>query len=391
MQSEQRFSRAVVVILDSLGIGELPDAAAFGDAGAATLQHIAEAVPGFSLPNLERMGLGRIAPIVGVPPAQNPSGYGGKMAERSVGKDTTTGHWELAGLVVKEAFSLFPHGFPPEIVEPFVARTGRGILGNKTASGTQILDELGEEHLRTGKWILYTSADSVFQLAAHEQKIPLEELYQACRQARALLDPYRVGRVIARPFVGQPGAFERTYNRHDFSFLPDGPTVLDALVAQGIEVTGVGKIPDIFAGVGISRSLPTHGNADGMAQTEALIDKGVEGLIFTNLVDFDMNYGHRRDPQGYARALEGFDRWLPSLLLKLGPQDLLIVTADHGCDPTYLAHTDHTREYVPVLVFSPRFSRGGDLGVRSSFADVAATLAAALGVPWNGPGTSLLP
>ena len=391
MPDEQRFSRAVVVVLDSLGIGELPDAAAFGDPGAATLQHIAQAVPGLALPCLEKMGLGRIAPIAGVGAVATPTGFCGRMAELSVGKDTTTGHWELAGLVVREPFSLFPHGFPPEIVDPFVEQTGRGILGNKTASGIQILDELGEEHLRTGQWILYTSADSVFQLAAHEQKISLAELYAACQKARALLDRYRVGRVIARPFVGPPGKFERTYNRHDFSFLPDGPTVLGALVQQGIEVTGVGKISDIFSGQGITRSLPTRGNQDGMAQTEGLIDQGVEGLIFINLVDFDMNFGHRRDPQGYARALEAFDRWLPRLLTRLGPGELLIICADHGCDPTYLAHTDHTREYVPVLMFSPRWTIGGDLGVRQSFADVAATLAEALGAPWAGPGTSLLP
>jgi phosphopentomutase len=383
--------RAVVLVIDSAGIGALPDAAAYGDAGAATWQHVAEAVGGLRCPALEALGLGRVAPIQGLARVPAPAGFCGKLSEVSPGKDTTTGHWELMGLELERPFSVFPQGFPVEIVEPFVARTGRGVLGNKAASGTAILEELGAEHLRTGKWILYTSADSVFQLAAHEEKIPLDELYRACRQARELLDAHRVGRVIARPFVGAPGAFQRTYHRHDFSMKPDRPTVLDRLAEAGAPVVGVGKISDIFAGVGVPRNVGSEGNADGLAKTRALLGEVERGLVFANYVDTDMVYGHRRDPIGYARALEEFDAALPGLQAALRPDDLLLITADHGCDPSFRAHTDHTREYVPLVAWSPALRHGGDLGVRQSFADVGATVADFLGVAWGGPGRSILP
>ncbi len=381
----------MVLVIDSAGIGALPDAADYGDAGAATWQNTAEAVGGLRCPHLERLGLGRVAPIRGLSAAPAPTGFAGKLAEVSPGKDTTTGHWELMGVELARAFSVFPQGFPAEIVEPFVARTGRGVLGNKAASGTAILDELGAEQLRTGKWILYTSADSVFQLAAHEEKIPLEELYRACRLARELLDAHRVGRVIARPFVGVPGAFKRTYHRHDFSMKPDRPTVLDRLGEAGVPVVGVGKISDIFAGVGVPRNVGSEGNADGLRKTLALLGELQRGLLFVNYVDTDMVYGHRRDAAGYARALEEIDAALPGIQAALGPDDLLLITADHGCDPTFRAHTDHTREYVPLVAWSPALGRGGDLGVRRGFADVGATVADFLGVAWGGPGRSILP
>ncbi|NMB73822.1 MAG: phosphopentomutase [Myxococcales bacterium] len=382
--------RVVVIVLDSAGIGELPDAGAYGDGGAATLPNLARAVGGLTLPHLAALGLGRIAPIAGVSVAARPEGWFGKMAERSPGKDTTTGHWELMGLVLAEPFATFPKGFPEEIVREFSRRTGRGVLGNKAASGTAIIDELGREHQRTGQWIVYTSADSVFQVAAHEETIPLEELYRACRAAREFLDAYRVGRVIARPFVGAPGAYRRTYHRHDFSMKPTGPTVLDALRQAGVPVWGVGKIGDIFAGQGVERSEPTEGNASGIEKTLKLLDELSRGLLFVNLVDFDMTFGHRRDAAGYARALVDFDAALPRIQERLRPGDLLLITADHGCDPTFAAHTDHTREYVPLVAWRPR-GGGGELGVRRSFADLGATVAEALGVPWAGPGESFFP
>ena len=379
------------MVLDSVGVGALPDADEYGDAGAATLPHAAEAAGGLSLPNLEKLGLGCIVPIAGVSPVDKPLGYHGKMAEMSKGKDTTSGHWELMGLIVEEPFSVFPDGFPLEIVDPFVQATGRGILGNKPASGTQIVEELGEEHLRTGSWILYTSADSVFQLAAHEERVPLDELYQACQTARPQLNPWRVGRVIARPFVGQPGSFHRTYNRHDYSMAPDGPIVLEALQQAGIQVTGVGKIRDIYAGVGVDNSITTEGNQDGLDRLATLLDERTTGLVFANLIDFDMRFGHRRNPSGYTHSLEEFDQGLQRLMERMTADDLLLITADHGCDPTFTAHTDHTREYVPVIMWSPRFKAGGDLGARETFADLGATVADALGAEWYGPGRSFLP
>jgi phosphopentomutase len=388
---EKKQRRVVVVVLDSAGIGELPDAASYGDVGAATLQHTAQAVGGLTVPHLEALGLGNIAPIAGVAAVPAPQGYVGKMAEVSLGKDTTTGHWELMGLIIKNAFRTFPFGFPAELIEKFVAATGHGVLGNKTASGTAIIDELGAEHLATGKWILYTSADSVFQLAAHEEKIPLAELYKACETARELANPWRIGRVIARPFVGKPGSFFRTPHRHDYSMLPTGPTVLTALESAGIPVVGIGKIHDIYAGVGVSRSYSMRDNADGLARSLALVSELKYGLLMVNLVDFDMQFGHRRDASGYARALQEFDQALPRIMAALEQEDLLVLTADHGCDPTFTAHTDHTREYVPLVVWSPSLRTGGSLGIRACFADVGATVAAAFGVDWHGAGKSFLP
>ncbi len=391
MAEDSKFERVVVIVLDSAGIGEMPDAGKYGDSGAATFQHTAAAVGGLSMPVMQSLGLGRIAEIAGVDRVALPRGLCGKLSEVSAGKDTTTGHWEMMGLPVNQAFPVFPQGFPEEIVEPFVRMSGRGVLGNRPESGTKIIEELGAEHLETGKWILYTSADSVFQLAAHEEKIPLDELYSACRQARELLDTYRVGRVIARPFVGKPGAFERTYNRHDFSMAPFGPTVLTALEQAGVDVVGVGKIKDIYAGVGVTRAIVTSGNLDGMRQIAELLSDVERGLIFANLVDFDMRFGHRRNPKGYASALEEFDQALGPIMEKLEARDLLMLTADHGCDPTFTAHTDHTREFVPLIAWSPAFEAGADLGTRDTFADLGATVAWALGVEWDGPGSSCLP
>ncbi|CAH1210398.1 Phosphopentomutase [Paenibacillus plantiphilus] len=382
------FDRIAVIVLDSVGIGEMPDAASFGDAGSHTIGHILKRVPTLQLPNLRRWGIDRIAPLGNWMPGQNSAAaHYGKMAEASVGKDTMTGHWEIAGLKVSVPFRTFPDGFPQELLAAFEARTGRGVLGNKPASGTEILDELGEEQIRTGKWIVYTSADSVFQIAAHEEVIPLEELYEACRVARELTldDRYAVGRVIARPYIGAPGGFKRTPNRHDYAVSPPQPTVLNSLQNGGFDVIAVGKIGDIFSMEGITESLPTKSNADGIEQTAQALARPFKGLLFTNLVDFDSLYGHRRDPIGYGEALEEFDRAMPELERLIGERDLLIITADHGNDPIHRG-TDHTREYVPLLVYSPSFTAQGSLGVRSTFADIAATIAHNFGVnpPENG-------
>ncbi|MBW5446713.1 phosphopentomutase [Cohnella sp. CFH 77786] len=370
------FERIAVIVLDSVGIGELPDASQYGDAGAHTLGHIAQAVPGVSLPHMRKLGLANIAPIADWKADPAPTGHYGKMAEVSAGKDTMTGHWELMGLRIETPFRTFPDGFPPALIEAFEQETGRRVIGNKAASGTEILDELGEEQMKTGAWIVYTSADSVFQLAAHEEIIPLEELYDACRIARRLTmkEEFSVGRVIARPYVGQPGAFKRTANRHDYAVKPPKPTVLNALKEAGRDVIAVGKINDIFDGEGITRAIPTKSNAHGIETTLQELKRPFHGLLFTNLVDFDSLYGHRRDPEGYARALEEFDRAVPELLAALSERDLLVITADHGNDPTH-AGTDHTREYVPLLACSPAFSRPGDLGTLATYADLAATIA----------------
>ncbi|HVM36072.1 MAG TPA: phosphopentomutase [Actinomycetota bacterium] len=382
-------ARAVVlIVLDSVGIGGAPDAADFGDAGSATLPHVASAVGGIGLPHLADLGLGNLAEVEGVPQTGDARGAFGILTERSAGKDTTTGHWELMGVVLDDAFPTYPQGFPDEIIAELERRTGRSTLGNKVASGTEIIDELGEEHMRTGAPIVYTSADSVFQIAAHEGVVPLDELYEICRAARAILSgPHEVGRVIARPFVGAPGAFERTPNRHDFSRVPPVDTVLDEIVRAGLEVRGVGKIHDIFAGRGVSHSRPTRSNADGVdaviAETEAI----GRGLVFANLVDFDQSYGHRNDPAGYARALEEFDSRLPEILAALADDDILIVTADHGNDPT-TPSTDHSRERVPLLAAGARVAHGTNLGVRSSFADCGATIADLLRVPSGAAGSS---
>jgi len=376
------------LVLDSCGCGQAPDAGDYGDAGADTLGNTARAVGGLALPHLQALGLGNLHTIAGVPPAAEPTAAFGRMQERSVGKDTTTGHWELAGLLTKEPFRTYSDGFPQSLIDAFVAETGRGVLGNKAASGTVIIEELGPQQLASGDWIVYTSADSVFQIAAHEQQIALEELYAACRAARRLCDPLRIGRVIARPYVGQPGGFRRTYNRHDFGMPPHGETLLDRVKAAGLPVVGVGKISDIFAGRGLTESIHTEGNVDGMRKTVDCLRHLDQGLVMINLIDFDSLYGHRRDPQGFAGALREFDRHLPDLLGLVAEQDMVIITADHGNDPTYQG-TDHTREHVPLLVYGPAWATGTSLGLRDGFMDVAATAASALGVQLDGQGRSL--
>ena len=384
------FDRVILLVMDSVGCGELPDAPAYGDAGADTLGNTSRAVGGMTLPYLQKYGLGNLTTILGVPPAIRPAGAFGKMVEASKGKDTTTGHWEMAGLRVERAFATFPQGFPPEIMDPFVARVGRGVLGNKPASGTVILDELGDEHVKTGKLIVYTSGDSVFQVAAHEEVVPLAELYHACEIARGILDDFYVGRVIARPFVGDgKGRWKRTYNRKDFSMIPPEPTVLDTLAEAGIPVVGIGKIPDIYAGRGITEPVHTEGNGDGMDKTLDAMARVRRGLVFTNLVDFDMLYGHRNDPGGYYGCLQQFDGTIPRLEAALAPGDLVMITADHGNDPTTVS-TDHTREHVPILAFGPACRAGRDLGVRTTFSDVGATIAAAFGVAPPRFGQSFL-
>ncbi len=380
--------RFVILVADSAGCGALPDAAEYGDEGSNTIGNTSRAVGGLSLPVLGRMGLGNVTPIAGVPPDPAPAGFFGRMAERSRGKDTITGHWEMMGIVLREGLALFPDGFPPEIVGAFVKETGvPGVLANRAASGTVIIQELGEEHQRTGKPIVYTSADSVFQIAAHEETVPLDELYRWCRIARRILDPWRVARVIARPFVGTPGKYVRTYHRKDFSIATPGPTVLERLVEAKVPVVGVGKIPDIFDRKGITEELHTEGNADGLARTEALLDRVDHGLVFVNLVDFDMLYGHRNDAPGYARALEELDRALPRILSKLRPGEVCALTADHGCDPT-TPSTDHSREYVPLVVHAAGRG-GGALGTRGSFADLGASVAEFFGLRAE-VGTSFL-
>jgi phosphopentomutase len=373
--------RVFVIVLDSLGVGELPDAGLFGDAGAHTLDHIVRATGGLDVPRLAALGLGSIEGVHGVREVAEPEGAYGRCAERSPGKDTSTGHWEMMGCPLEQAFPVFPDGFPPEIIEPFVER-GKlpGILCNAPASGTEVIARLGDEHVATGKPIVYTSADSVFQIAAHEEHFGLERLYEISKIARDILDPYGVGRVIARPFVGESGHWKRTYNRRDFSMLPPVPTALDRLQAAGVPVIGVGKIEDIFAGRGVDRSLHTEGNADGMRATTRLAQELERGFVFVNLVDFDMLYGHRRDPVGYRRALEQFDADLVRFEEQLRPGDLLILSADHGNDPSMTQNTDHTREYVPVLASGPGLARGVDLGTRASFADIGATVEEAFGL-----------
>ena len=379
------------MVLDSVGIGESPDADLFGDVGADTLGHIAEAVGGLHLPHLAGLGLSNIRPIPGVPAASVPRGYFGRMRECSRGKDTMTGHWELMGLQLETPFRVFPEGFPRELVAAIEGATGRTVIGNKAASGTEIIQELGEEHLRSGALIVYTSADSVLQVAAHEAVVSLEELYRICEVCRELTmrEPYLLGRVIARPFLGEPGAFVRTPNRHDYALKPFGPTVLNQLKDAGFAVLALGKINDIFDSEGVTEAFRTVSNADGMRVFGEVLERSFRGMSFLNLVDFDALYGHRRDVRGYARALESFDAELGLILPKLRESDLLLITADHGNDPTFRG-TDHTRELVPLLAYSPRFSAGGDLGLRGSFADVGATLAANFGVAAPLYGQSFL-
>ncbi|MCX7943846.1 MAG: phosphopentomutase [Deltaproteobacteria bacterium] len=384
--------QVVLIVLDSVGIGSMPDAFEYNDEGANTVINIGKKRGYISLENLASLGFGYLLPeyINGIPRIENPRGSFGVLSEKSKGKDTTTGHWEMCGVIMNEPFAIFPNGFDKDVIDEFSKRTGRGVLGNKAASGTEIIAELGEEHIKTGKWIVYTSADSVFQIAAHEEVIPLEELYRGCEIARDICNRLRVGRVIARPFVGSPGAFRRTYNRKDFSMSPPQKTLLDFLSEAGINVVGIGKIYDIFAGRGITKSIHTDGNADGIARTieEISIERG---LIFVNLVDYDMVYGHRRDVDGYALALEYFDQNLPQILERIDDESILIITADHGCDPTYIKHTDHTRERVPLIVYSPSIKRGIYLGIRETFADVGKTILDWFGVKNDLQGSSFLP
>jgi phosphopentomutase len=372
--------RAFVIVLDGVGAGELPDAAAYGDEGSSTLANLARAVSGLHLPHMGRLGLGCILPIEGVPPDADPTGSFGRLAERNPGKDSTSGHWEIAGVHLARPFPTYPHGFPPDVIRAFEGAIGRKTLGNEVASGTEIIQRLGEEHVRTGFPIVYTSADSVFQIAAHEEVVPLPALYDLCRTARALLTgEHSVGRVIARPFVGRAGDFRRTGNRRDFSIEPSGTTVLDLVSRAGWPVVGIGKIVDLYAARGITEQRLTHSNAEGMKELEDAI-KGVErGFVMANLVDFDMLWGHRNDPQGFRGGLETFDRWLGGVLPRLRPGDLLLITADHGNDPT-TASTDHSREYIPLLAAGPRVRGGVDLGIRDTFSDLGATVATHLGI-----------
>jgi phosphopentomutase len=385
--------RAAVIVLDAVGAGELPDAAQFGDEGSDTLGNVARAVGGLDLPTLEALGLGNIEPLEGCAAQPGAPAVAGRLLERSKGKDTTTGHWELMGIVTPQAMPTYPFGFPDEVIDPFMNRTGRGVLGNKPASGTEIIQELGEEHQRTGKWIVYTSADSVFQIAAHEETIPLEELYEACRTAREILTgKHAVGRVIARPFIGAPGHYERTANRHDFSLVPRRPNYLSLARDAGHKVYGVGKIPDIFAHQDVDEEFPTRSNVEGIQRTEELLRSVDDGLIFTNLVETDMLWGHRNDPVNFHRCLQDFDRRLPDLLDALRPGDLMIITSDHGCDPT-TPSTDHSREYAMLLAYVEGKNASGRIYEDGEFADVGATVNAFLrgkAAPRGVPGTAIV-
>ena len=381
-----------MIVLDAVGAGALPDASDYGDEGSDTLGNVAKAVGGLDLPNLEALGLGNVEPLEGCPAQPGAPAVAGRLIERSKGKDTTTGHWELVGVVTPQPMPTYPHGFPHDVIDPFMHRTGRGVLGNKAASGTEIIQELGEEHQRTGKWIVYTSADSVFQIAAHEDTIPLEELYGGSRAAREILTgKHAVGRVIARPFTGEPGNFERTPNRHDFSLEPKRPNYLTLVREAGNKVHGVGKISDIFAGQDIDESHPTKSNVEGIQQTEALLQELEAGLIFVNLVETDMLWGHRNDPVNFHRCLQDFDRRLPDLLEAMRPGDLLILTSDHGCDPT-TPSTDHSREYALLLAYVAGKNAAGRIH-EGDFADVGATVNSWLGgkAPGRGiPGETIL-
>lgn len=380
--------RIFLIVLDSCGVGAAPDSAAFGDIGVNTLRSCS-ASPKFSIPHLIEAGLGNLDGIDYLPKTDHPTAALARLQEASMGKDTTIGHWEIAGIVSPNPLPTYPQGFPQEVLEEFEKQTGRGVLCNLPYSGTDVIRDYGEEQKKTGKWIVYTSADSVFQVAANENWIPLEELYDACRKARAILrGKHGVGRVIARPYVGQsPSEFRRTSNRHDFSLEPPAQTMLDAIKAAGLDTLAVGKIYDIFAGQGTTEHIFNKSNADGMAHTDDYAARDFHGLCFVNLVDFDMQYGHRRDVDGYANALTEFDSWLGQFLPKLGDEDLVMITADHGCDPAYTATTDHTREYVPLVVLGKQV-KPVNLGTRKSFADIAATVTELLNVPFETPGKS---
>jgi phosphopentomutase len=389
--AEEHMPRVVLIVLDSVGCGDAPDAAQYGDEGSNTLGNIAHAVGGLRLPHLGSLGLGCLASIEGVPPAEEPLGAYGRLTEMSAGKDTTTGHWELAGVPVYEPFPTYPNGFPPQLIAEFERRIGRETMGNYPASGTAIIQDLGEEHVRTGKPIVYTSADSVFQIAAHEEVIPVDQLYHMSQLARDMLTgEHGVGRVIARPFIGKPGNFTRTQRRKDFSLTPESDTILDVVKAAGQPVMGVGKIEDIFANRGLTHSNHTTNNRDGVEAILQFMEVPSGGLIFANLIDFDMLYGHRNNPRGYAESLEGFDSRLPDIQDALHPGDVLMLTADHGNDPT-TPSTDHSRERVPILVSGQRVQPGIDVGTRDTFADVAATVADLLAVDWRGAGHSFAP
>ena len=379
--------RVFLIVLDSFGIGQMPDAAAFGDVDVNTLASCAKSSH-LHIPNMIAAGLGNIDGVTCLPKVDAPTGAFARLTERSMGKDTTIGHWEIAGIVSPDPLPTYPNGFPEEVLAPFRAATGRGVLANAPWSGTAVIDQYGEEHMKTGDLIVYTSADSVFQIAAHEDIVPPEQLYEYCRIARKILQgKHGVGRVIARPFIGTPGNFKRTANRHDFSLEPSKDTLLDVLAASGKASIGVGKIYDIFAGRGTTDHVYNQSNANGMEHTLHYADQDFEGLCFVNLVDFDMNFGHRRDIDGYAKALSEFDKWLPSLLEKLGDEDIVMITADHGCDPGYAATTDHTREYVPLLILGKQV-KPVNMGTRDSFADIAATAAELLNVSLDTPGES---
>ncbi|WEA40432.1 phosphopentomutase [Lysinibacillus fusiformis] len=370
------FNKIHVVVMDSVGIGEAPDAANFGDVGSHTLGHIAEKMNGLTMPVMESMGLANIEPLQGMQATNEPKAYYGKMQEASVGKDTMTGHWEIMGLNIDKPFKVYPDGFPAELITELEKRTGRKVLCNQPASGTQVIEDFGKEHMETGAIIVYTSADPVLQIAAHEEIIPLDELYKICEIARELtLQPeYLVGRVIARPFIGTPGDFSRTSNRHDYALKPFGRTTMNVLKDAGLDVIAIGKISDIFNGEGVTDAVRTKNNTDGMDKFAEVVRRDFHGMSFLNLVDFDANFGHRRDPLGYGQALEEFDARLPEITSAMSEDDLLIITADHGNDPTFHG-TDHTREYVPLIVYSPRFNGGAELELRDTFADIAATVA----------------
>ncbi|MFA9456949.1 phosphopentomutase [Halalkalibacter sp. AB-rgal2] len=389
--SNYTFKRVFLVVLDSVGIGEAPDAHLFGDEGSHTLGHIAEKMSGLHMPNMAKLGLAHIREIQGINKVESPLAHYGLMKEASSGKDTMTGHWELMGLHIKEPFRVFPEGFPPQLVEQLERAWGRKMIGNKVASGTEIIAELGAEHVKTGKLIVYTSADSVLQVAAHEDVVPIEELYEICKKARAItLDPqYMIGRIIARPFVGENGNWVRTPNRHDYALKPFARTVMNELVDAGFDSIAIGKISDIYDGEGITKSVRTISNDDGMKKLVESMKNSFTGISFVNLVDFDAKYGHRRDPIGYGQALEAYDQQLAEVIEHVTEDDLLIITADHGNDPTYPG-TDHTRELVPLLVYSKRQKRGNDLGTRETFADVGATIADNFNITMPKYGISFL-
>ena len=369
-----RVERVTLIVLDSVGVGELPDAEKFGDRGSNTIKNISQSTGGLNLPNMEKLGLGNITEIEGVPAINNTLGAYGKATEKSLGKDTTVGHWEIAGLVKETPFPSYPKGFSSEVITAITEKTGRESLCNLPYSGTKLLDDYGEEHIKNGKWIIYTSADPVLQIAAHEDVVPLEELYKACEIALEICKKISpVARVIARPFIGKPGSFTRTSNRHDFAVSPDGPTLLDRLKNENLDVIAIGKTSDIFNGQGVTESKGTNkDNKDGILKTIEALKEDTKGLIFTNLVDFDMLYGHRRDPIGYKKALEEFDSYLPEILSNLKEREILIITADHGCDPTFRG-SDHTREYIPILVAGSSI-KPGSIGIRSSFTDIGSTI-----------------